>query len=750
LLSLFEELKRRHIFRVAVAYLAIAWMLIEVAGTVFPGFGIPDWAFRFVVIVLVLGFVPVLIFSWAYEITPEGVKREQDVLHDDVGVQQTARRLDKLTIGLIIVALAFIVADRLWLSPRLGQKPVTTAQSLNDQKQAPGAEYEFPPDSIAVLPFANRSAKPEDAFFVDGIHDDLLTFISQIGSIKTISRTSVMKYRETTKSIPEIARELDVGAVLEGGVQRAGEQVRINVQLIDARTDAHLWSRIFDRQLTATNIFAIQSEIAEEISNALRATLTPEAQERIDSVPTENLIALEAYFIGRQSMATRTVEDLAKAAENFEEAVMQDPDFALAWVGLADTYLLQQAYADLPRDEMFAKSQAAAERALQLQPRLGEAYASVAKRKDWEGDKAGAETAFKRALELNPNYAPAYQWYGEMLGDLGSRITEALELSQKAIMLDPKSAIILNDYAEVLEVAGRFEEALDYYEKTVEIEPGFAHGYVRIGELKASAYGQLDEAILALVKGFSLDPELASTAIRVGFFYLNIGDPQQALNWAERARKNAPGTTELLSVLMEIHLFNNEESSARELGEKLAEQSANPAWPLIVLANLDLKMGNTTAAYARSKQAYPGLFAEPPDINERNMWFMEDAALVFYQSGEPDKARRLLEKGLSILKLRSDTMGKGSGLLNARFHALRGDKDQAIGVLRRTIEQGQRMNLWYFFEHDSASLSLRDEPEFRAIKKEIETEMAEQLARVREWEANGHLTAIPDALINPP
>jgi TolB-like protein/Tfp pilus assembly protein PilF len=478
-LSFFEELKRRNVFRVAIAYLALAWLLIEVAGTLFPAFGIPDWAFRFVVIVLVFGFVPVLVVSWAYEITSEGLKRERDVVRDEPTKQLTARRLDWVTISLVVAALGFVTVDRLLLRSGTMHQPLVSGDAVTQMGEAIEPETTHLPDSIAVLPFANRSANPDDVFFVDGIHDDLLTYIAQIGSIKTISRTSVMQYRETTKPIKQIANELGVMAVLEGGVQRAGEQVRINVQLIDARTDDHLWSEIYDRQLTAANIFSIQSEIAGSIADALRATLTTTARERIESVPTHSLEALEEYFIGRQLLEKRTVEALLKADDHFEKAIALDPDFALAYVALADTYRLQANYAGFPRDEMIIKGQAAVDKALQLKPLLGEAHTSLANLKNMRGDVEGAEASFKRALELNPNYAPAYQWYGEMLGwNFGrpgpqfNRIEDALELSKKAVTLDPMSPIIHNDYAEVLENAGRFEDALAEYKEAVEIDPG--------------------------------------------------------------------------------------------------------------------------------------------------------------------------------------------------------------------------------------------------------------------------------------
>ncbi|NIL94338.1 MAG: hypothetical protein GTO71_07845 [Woeseiaceae bacterium] len=742
-MSLFSELKRRNVFRVGIAYLALAWLLIEVAGTVFPGFGIPEWAFRFVVILVALGFVPTLIFSWAYEITPEGLRREKEVVREESITHLTARRLDKLTIGLIVVALAVIAVDRFWLNSRLMDAPATSAEKVTESAAGSESEPDTSPRSIAVLPFANRSAKPEDVYFVDGIHDDLLTYISQIGSIKTISRTSVMKYRDTTQSIREIARELGVATVLEGGVQRAGDQVRINVQLIDARTDDHLWSSIYDRQMTAANIFTIQSEIAGSIAAALRATLTPEAQQRIDSIPTENLEALEAYFLGRQSMVTRRLSDLANAAMRFEEAVSRDPNFALAFVGLADTYLLQAGYGGLRWEEGIAKSKAAAEQALKLDPGLGEAYAATAKRTSWEGDTEGAEIAFKQAIQLNPNYAPAYQWYGEMLADCCDRFSEALELSRKATELDPKSAIIVNDYAEVVESSGRFGEALAHYRQAVEIEPRFAHGYVRIADLLSARLGRVDEAILALHKSNSIEQDQWRVTQRLGLAYLDLGDLQQAEYWRDRTLAAAEyGVVPDLEVA--LHLYLGDKETALEYARKDLESSRNSLHSIRVIRDHELEAGTPAAARARFETGFPELFDDNGlNIRGENREAAVDLAYLLMQTGERELAERLLEGSLAAEGSGLGDSAQGLGILETRILALRGNKAAAIGALRQAFDDGWRSSSWYFLEHDPVLKPLHNEPEFQEVKAEIEVDMARQLARVREWEANGELSLQP-------
>jgi len=435
-MSFFSELKRRNVFRVAIAYLAAAWLLTEIADTLFPAFGIPDWAFRFVVLALGLGFVLALVFSWAYELTPEGLKREKDVVRDASITHSTARRLDLITIVLVVLALGFVAVDRLWLGSQTAREEsvhpeVTAGESRPAEAQAQeGAESRR---SIAVLPFANRSANPDDVFFVEGIHDDLLTHISRISAIKTISRTSVLHYRDTDMTIPEIAAELGVAAVLEGGVQRAGDQVRINVQLIDARTDEHLWSEIYDRQLTTANIFAIQTEIAESIAAALEAALSPAEERRLRDVPTRDLAAYEAYLIGRQRLEEQTTESTAEAVRYFGTALERDPGFALAWVGLADAYLEQGDMGVAP-SEMFQKARRAAESALKLNDELGEAHTTLGTLKFRMQDIEGAEKSYRRATELNPNYPRLKDWYGIFLANSG-RWDEALEWRAAAVEL---------------------------------------------------------------------------------------------------------------------------------------------------------------------------------------------------------------------------------------------------------------------------------------------------------------------------
>ncbi len=727
--SVWGELKRRNVVRVAVAYVIVGWLILQFADVLVPLLTLPEWVGRLIFLLLLVGFPLALFFAWAYELTPEGIKLEKDVDRLQSVTHLTGRKLDFIIITVLMLALGYFAYDKFLLQPESGEV-------FGDMDR-----------SIAVLPFANRSASEADAFFVDGLHDDLLTHISKIGAIKTISRTSVMQYRDTNKTVPQIAEELGVATIMEGAVQRAGDTIRINVQLIDAATDEHLWAQTYDRQLTAGSIFAIQSEIATAIAEELRATLSPDEQQWLATVPTESLPALEAYFLGKQSMEKRTTVALAEAVDYFGEAIALDADFALAYVGLADTYRLQESYGGFPIDEMDAKGQAAIDKALQLNDRLGEAYTTLAILRRRRNDFEGAEAAFKRALELNPNYAPAYQWFGQFLATQVGRPADALALSRKAVALDPLSAIINIDYATTLSAAGRFDDALAQYKKAIEIDSAFGVAHTRIGHIYRFARGRLDEAIPWYKKGFSLNPENPREPARLGHVYLDLGDERQAQYWVARSMELGPENLRPNFAMARLHLYRDEKTRGLEFTRKVLMINARYSYALAHLRNHDLKAGRYAEARARYKQSYPALLNEDePRIDGSNYRAAIDLALVLSNTDEQKRADMLLDRSLTFIHTIPRLGRRGYWIYDVQIYAQRGKKEEALAALRQAIDQGWRTYWWYYLEHDLNLESIRDEPEFQAMVKEIEADMAKQLARVQEWEANGELVPISKSL----
>ena len=409
-MSLYHELKRRNVFRVAIAYLALAWLVTEVAGTVFPAFGIPDWGVRFFVIAFALGFVPALIISWVYEITPEGLKREKEVVRDESITHRTAKRLDGFTIGLIVVALAFILADRLWLSSRLAEQPAAPAEVVTEFVQTPEpepAEPQYPPNSIAVLPFVNMSDDPGNEYFSDGISEELLNLLAKIPELRVISRSSAFSFKGKDFDMPTIAAQLNVAHVLEGSVRKAGNQVRITAQLIEASTDTHLWSETYDR--TLDDIFSIQDEIAEAVVDVLKLTLLGDAPKAKPTDPEAYALYLQAVHVGDRA----TNVALEQSDVLLKQVLALDPNYARAWRLLARNYAAQAENRSLPRQEGLAL----------------------------------ASDAITQALAIDPNLAEAHSWFGMFVVLHEGDLAVAAQHIQRGLSWEPKNAICLSHSA---------------------------------------------------------------------------------------------------------------------------------------------------------------------------------------------------------------------------------------------------------------------------------------------------------------
>ena len=435
-ISLISELKRRSVFKVGVVYAAAAWLLLQVVATVAPILELPAWFERATLLLLAIGFPVALIFAWAFELTPSGMRRDTG---SETPRPAGRRPMDYIVVTTLALALVYFAADKFMFSENTIDAP--------------------PEASVAVLPFANLSQDPSNDPFVNGIHDDLLTQLSRIASLSVTSRTSVLQYRDTTKSMPVIADELGVATILEAGVQRLGNSVRINAQLIDAAQDEHIWAETYDRELTAVNVFEIQSEIAAAITGALQAALTPDERLRLEKIPTRSIAALDSYFVGKQLLEDRTRESLAAAAEYFETVVELDPEFALGWSGLADAYMLLPEYSStIDRELVETKARKAVQVALQLDPDLPEVLATQAwyelRFYDWEK----AETIFRNALAVAPDNTNVLHWLSHVLAFQG-RLDEALEVARRAVAVEPASRIMRTHLAYILTDAGRFEES---------------------------------------------------------------------------------------------------------------------------------------------------------------------------------------------------------------------------------------------------------------------------------------------------
>ena len=504
--SFFAELKRRNVYKVAVAYAVVGWLLIQVATQVFPFFEIPNWGVRLAVLLIVVGFPIALVIAWAFELTPGGIKRTEEA--DRVYPSGSRGRA-----WIYVVISAGLLSGGLFF---LGRYTAPNENKIGN----------VPAKSIAVLPFENLSRDPDNAYFAEGIQDEILTRLAKVADLKVISHTSTQRYKSSPNDLPQIAKELGVANILEGSVQKSQDQVRVNVQLINAATDAHLWADSFDRKLI--DIFAVESEIAAKVADTLQAKLTGAEQHAISMQPTQNTEAYQLYLKGRYFWNKRTGPDLQKAIDYFKQAIEKDPSYALAYVGLGDSYILLSGFGAAPPQNSFPLAEAAAKKALEIDDNLAEAHTTL-------GfilcvhhlNFADSIREFERAIALNPNYATAHHWFGDGPLLAVGQFDRAIAEGKRAVELDPLSVIITADLGADFLVARRYDEAIEQFHKAIDLDPRFYYAHWNLAQA-LEMKGDLRGALTEYKKAVELDDDPFVLAL-LGQAYAKLGQRDEAL-----------------------------------------------------------------------------------------------------------------------------------------------------------------------------------------------------------------------------
>ncbi len=473
-MSFITELRQRKVFRVGAAYLMVGWLLVQVADVALPAFDAPAWALRVIMLLLALGFPLALVLAWALEVTPEGIKATPG----NVGNKRIA------TTAGVLVALALG-----WYF--LGQ-PVVRQQQLAAER------------SIAVLPFLNLSGDKANEYFSDGLAETTLDMLAQVKDLKVIARTSSFAFKGKQADMREIGKALDAAHLLEGSVQQAGDTVRITAQLIRVSDGSHLWSKRFDRKLS--DVFAIQDEIATEVVKAIQGALPAAQQARLVRKRTDNVAAYDEYLQGIALLPGRKVPEMRRALAHLERAIALDPSYARAYAMAGTAASLLRTYGD-ESNETAGKIPRYIDRALELAPDLGEAWAVRGAHLQNARDPSNAEIAFRKAVELAPGYATGYQWLGEFYQDETGEMDKALPLLERATTLDPLSPIIQKEYAVGLAAMQRVEEAERVLQHLLKHNPGFAVGHEKLSLLRAQR-GDLVGALRAINTAIRLDPEV--------------------------------------------------------------------------------------------------------------------------------------------------------------------------------------------------------------------------------------------------
>ncbi len=420
-MKLIAELQRRNVLRMAGLYLVGAWLLVQVAGTLLPVFGAPAWMMKTLVALLAVGVLPVLAFSWAFELTPDGLRRDDQVTPARSIAPQTGQRLNRIIVAVLALALLYFGFDKFVLAPRREAALVSTTRAAD--QSVPGADRR----SIAVLPFVNMSGDKDNDYFSDGISEEILNVLARTPDLHVAARTSSFSFKGKPMEVPAIARELEVRMVLEGSVRKQGDRVRITAQLIDAKTGFHVWSQTYDRQLQ--DIFAIQDEIAGAIGKELEVKLADARAPDRNSAGTRNLKAYDLYLRGIALWNTRQAANLLQALALFDQAAKADPRYAEAYAGQALVYTVLPYFTDaIAADECHRRASDLALRALALNPNLPEVYAVLGNEAMANFNRDTGRALLGRAIALRPSYATAHQWLGTLEMSDGDRAGGLAEL----------------------------------------------------------------------------------------------------------------------------------------------------------------------------------------------------------------------------------------------------------------------------------------------------------------------------------
>jgi TolB-like protein/Flp pilus assembly protein TadD len=659
----FAELQRRNVYKVAVAYAVVSWLIIQIATQVFPIFEIPNWAPRLVILLLTLGFPVALVLAWAYELTPEGVKRTEEIDPTQSHARKTSRTLDFVIIGVLVIVIAVLAFQRYG-----GGKP---------------SSPEIPEKSIAVLPFENRSEEKANAYFADGIQDEILTRLSKISDLKVISRTSTQHYKSAPENVRIIGKELGVAHILQGSVQKRGDTVRVKVQLIKAANDSHLWADSYDRKLT--DVFSVESEVAGAIAHQLNVKLSGAERRELADRPTKNSEAYDAYLRGLALSERSYVldADATQAMQSFENAVRLDPNFALAWARLSKMHSILFQYSD----------------------------ASATRRNS-------AREALQKALQLQPNLLEGQLAEGYYNYRVVHDYDRALKILKRVHLKWPNNPEAPRALALVARRQARWDESLTHFREALELDPRNLQT-LTTASLTAQSMRQYEMAFQWIDRALDIAPgDNSALAVKAGIYQV-LGQLDQADAVLARMHVDASNET-AVGCIVHQHLLRHDyrsgvafmESSLAKLDPALRLEHAEYLFLLANFQQLDGDEGGAISNYTQCRDEMKSLLREQPD----NPKVMSYLAFANAGLGDKESALKLQEQSLEKLQAANNLFERPiyeEGLAQLQGHF--GDKDRAITAVQRLLSTNGARVTPALLRLDPVWNFLRDDPRFQAL-----------------------------------
>ena len=683
--GLFKELRRRNVYKTAVAYTIVGWLLVEIASLVFDAFHFPDWTIQFFISLIVLGFPVAVLLAWAFELTADGIQRTADVPPGQSVTHSTGRKLDFAIIGLLSAVVIYFAFTHDWSGND------TTAPQALDESTAAGSEDAATdgPKSIAVLPFANLSDNAENAFFASGVHEDILTYLSRVSNLRVISRTSVLKYQDDQSDIPAIAKALGVDHVVEGSVRRSGNRVRVTAQLIDAKSDHHLWADNYDRELT--DIFAIQTEVARAIVDSLQASLTPGEEKQIDTQLTNSVEAYDAFVIARDrdNQADYSLEKHQFSSEGYKRATDLDPEFALAWARYAMT-MTAMAWVSVDNNRTLARdAKNAIDTAFALQPDLPEARLALAD--------------YHYRINRDFNAALAQLEIAHAASPSNSDVLEAMGLTQRRL--------------------GLFDESVESFRMVGVLDPDNL-GTVRLLVVTLSGANRYDDAISTSEKYLAVHDYNSEIDVARGLAYLDRDLDVKVL--AEAVKQIPADSTNVDSLLarMLVPWYHRDYPAALDVLDIPAvantwSQDGFGGWDKLWRVKILIQLGRKDEAQEILADALKDASWFEPDpntIGNNAQWSrLVTGARLYAIQGQCDKALALADKARDLFLIQNDAL-VGSQVIkfSSIVFASCGRVDQMLDDLENHLGKswtfGRR-----FFALDPEWDFMRDNPRFREI-----------------------------------
>ncbi|MGI9263980.1 MAG: tetratricopeptide repeat protein [Gammaproteobacteria bacterium] len=722
-MSFYEELKRRNVVRVAVLYGVASWLILQVADVLFPRLGAPEGAFGLVLGLLILGFFPALIISWVYEMTPEGLKREEDVDRSQSITPETGRKINFLIIALLVLAIAAIVIDR--LVPETGSVARESVEETTNDSTVEGEDSAAPELSIAVLPFADMSPQKDQEYFTDGISEELLNLLARIPDFRVAGRTSSFAFKGKNEDLRTIGQKLDVGVILEGSVRKDGDQIRVTAQLVKADDGYHIWSDTYDRKLE--NIFALQDDIAGQVVAALKETLLEdEAATSIQDDlsrqrPTDSSEAYASYLRARHLFGLRSYDSMFGAVDAFQKAIALDPEFAQAYAGLAETYLTIGDYGYQSFDELEPLAKAAIDRALILDPDLSEGWTAKGLYLDLtETDKEDEVLElFERAVALNPSNSRALielAWSYE----LANRRDDGERMMLRAYEVDPLSPVVVRALAIAYKAVGDDDRSEEFMAQLEILVP--ASGFLYRAR---AAIAEMDNNFVAATSWLqrAVDANERDLISRRGLArsLLEIGALDAAEKYAREAYELSPASPAAIVRVVDAMQYQGKYDEALAMVEAELEKYPQDIYYRSYRATVLFHMENFAEAQKQIEELAPLLMEESPRFTGGASYYYGPRLVwLLRKSGHDEQAQAIYSAFYESFKDLPETAGAGllsRPLIMARWEASIGQREAMLEHLeaRAEISGGD-----YELFHDPMLMSYAGDPGFDEIAARFE------------------------------